>query len=102
MLVLLKWKWRGALGPALNLTLVGGTIYSCISLYIPINFSPTQHVQVEEEVLWLPHCSDAVPDFETLMSWAQEGPRKLEISDETTFCEPKILKGVLSGKVGTR
>ena len=50
-------------------------------------------------MLWLPHCSEPVPDFETLMSWAEEGPRKLEISDETIFCDPKILKGVLHGKV---
>lgn len=50
-------------------------------------------------MLWLPHCSDEVPDFETLMSWAREGPRKLEIADETIFCDPKILKGVLGGKV---
>lgn len=75
---------------------------SCVALYFPITVSYKQHVQVEEEVLWLPHCSDPVPDFETLMSWAQEGPRKLEISDEITFCEPRILKGVLNGKVGMR
>ncbi|KAK8396816.1 hypothetical protein O3P69_005052 [Scylla paramamosain] len=60
--------------------------------------SSQEHIQVEEEVLWLPHCSDEVPDFETLMSWAKEGSKKLEIADETIFCDPKILNGVLGGK----
>lgn len=30
--------------------------------------------------------------------WMEEGPVKLTIDDETTFCDPDILKGVLSSK----
>lgn len=58
-----------------------------------------QQIQVEEEVSWLPHYRGAPPDLDTLMCWCQEGKKKLDISDETRFCDPKILKGVLKAKV---
>ncbi|XP_069191873.1 cap-specific mRNA (nucleoside-2'-O-)-methyltransferase 1 isoform X2 [Procambarus clarkii] len=61
--------------------------------------SSQEHIQVEEEVVWLPQCPDVVPpDFDTLLSWSQDGKKKLDITDETNFCDPKILEGILKAK----
>ncbi|KAK3860428.1 hypothetical protein Pcinc_033526 [Petrolisthes cinctipes] len=57
-----------------------------------------EHVDVEEEVSWLPHCPEPPPEYSLLSSWPCEGPKKLELADETNFCDPKILDGVLSAK----
>ncbi|XP_046383101.1 cap-specific mRNA (nucleoside-2'-O-)-methyltransferase 1 [Ischnura elegans] len=55
-------------------------------------------ISVEEEVLWLEekdHCTLRSSDLE---SWMKEGPKKLEIDDETEFCDAEILQGVLNNK----
>lgn len=60
--------------------------------------SSEEYVEVNEEVHWLPHCPDDVPDLDTLGSWSREGKEKLTITDETEFCSPKVLKGILRAK----
>lgn len=60
--------------------------------------SSQEHVEAEEEVSWLPHNPDPPPDLDILLSWSQDGEKKLDISDETNFCEQKILEGVLNAK----
>ncbi|KAG7162210.1 Cap-specific mRNA (nucleoside-2'-O-)-methyltransferase 1-like [Homarus americanus] len=57
-----------------------------------------ESVQVEEEILWLPHCPDTPPDYDTLLLWSRDDKKKQDISDETNFCEVKILEGVLAAK----
>lgn len=57
-----------------------------------------EHVEVEEEISWLPHCTNAPPDYDTLLSWSRDDKKKLDISDETNFCDPKILEGILNAK----
>ena len=56
-------------------------------------------MNVEEEVLWLPMCSADILRSEDTSDWLAQGPRKKEIADETTFCDPSVLKEILSAKV---
>ena len=56
-------------------------------------------MEVEEEVIWMPHHDGDPPNIDTLYSWCAEGPRKMDISDEFEFCESRLLKNVLSSKV---
>lgn len=52
-----------------------------------------------EEVKWLKnenYIRFSTADFET---WVVTGPKKLVIDDETNFCDPGLLRNVLSSKV---
>ena len=45
-------------------------------------------------------CPDLSPPAPNdLENWIIKGHRKNEIADETTFCDEKVLKGILAGKV---
>lgn len=59
-----------------------------------------QEVTVEEVVEWLPSCPDTAPlTLAQLSDWMNVGPKKLDISDETDYCDAEVLQGVLSAKV---
>ncbi|XP_047739805.1 cap-specific mRNA (nucleoside-2'-O-)-methyltransferase 1 [Hyalella azteca] len=54
---------------------------------------------VEEEVLWMAECPNPEPlSLALLTQWMTIGPKKLDISDETDYCDESILKGVLDAK----
>jgi len=36
---------------------------------------------------------------DTFTGWIKEGSKKLTIDDETNFCDPNLLRNVLSSKV---
>jgi hypothetical protein len=36
---------------------------------------------------------------DTFTDWIKEGSKKLTIDDETNFCDPNLLRNVLSSKV---
>ncbi|XP_066961198.1 cap-specific mRNA (nucleoside-2'-O-)-methyltransferase 1 [Macrobrachium rosenbergii] len=55
-------------------------------------------IAVEEEVTWLPQCTEPIPDLDTLHSWSQEGEKKIDIEGEDNFCEPRVLEGILKAK----
>lgn len=52
-----------------------------------------------EEVNWLP-CSNMELNHEDIKYWAQKGPRKQTIDDETDFINKDILRNILKSKVG--
>ncbi|ELT98047.1 hypothetical protein CAPTEDRAFT_154782 [Capitella teleta] len=55
-------------------------------------------VTVDETVSWIETCSDPVPSIEEMRTWMLEGPNKKTIDDETEFCNPDILRDILSCK----
>lgn len=55
-------------------------------------------VTYEEEIEWLPECSNDPPSLKELKTWPVEGERKLGIEDELEFCDPDILQEVLQNK----
>ncbi|XP_066991198.1 cap-specific mRNA (nucleoside-2'-O-)-methyltransferase 1 [Anabrus simplex] len=60
--------------------------------------SSLEVVTVEETVAWLAEDDHKPISEKELSHWAKEGPRKLAIDDETHFCDPNVLKNVLSSK----
>ena len=54
---------------------------------------------MEEQVLWLEEKDHETLTQEILIDWLKEGPKKLTIDDETNFCDPTLLRNVLSSKV---
>ncbi|XP_067837158.1 cap-specific mRNA (nucleoside-2'-O-)-methyltransferase 1-like [Heptranchias perlo] len=52
-----------------------------------------------ERVEWFPECSLEVPHAAELREWMVIGQRKMEIEDETEFCDAKLLSKVLRCKV---
>jgi len=59
---------------------------------------PEEEVKVRETVSWIPSNQQPAPSLEELRVWSVKGLRKEDISDETTFCDPKVLQDVLSCK----
>ncbi|KAK7072367.1 Cap-specific mRNA (nucleoside-2'-O-)-methyltransferase 1 [Halocaridina rubra] len=57
-----------------------------------------EHIKIEEDISWLPHCSEETPDLDTLNSWLTEDEKKLDLTGETNFCDPQILDGILKTK----
>ncbi|XP_032792891.2 cap-specific mRNA (nucleoside-2'-O-)-methyltransferase 1 [Daphnia magna] len=55
-------------------------------------------VEVEEIVSWLPSDPIPAPNLSELKNWVIEGPKKLTIDDETTFCAADVLQKVLQCK----
>ncbi|KAK7872080.1 hypothetical protein R5R35_004564 [Gryllus longicercus] len=60
--------------------------------------SDLEVVKVEEDVFWLEEKDHTPLSDDEFISWFKEGPRKLNIEDETLFCDPKVLKRVISSK----
>ena len=60
--------------------------------------SDDETIVVEEVAKWLPAPVDPIPPLQELRNWRVEGPRKEDISDETTFCDADALENVLSAK----
>ncbi|RVE50848.1 hypothetical protein evm_004415 [Chilo suppressalis] len=54
--------------------------------------------EAKEEPVWLSSVIDETLSGDLLDEWLQRGPKKLTISDETSFVDPNILKGVLDSK----
>uniref|UniRef100_A0A1B0GQI7 Cap-specific mRNA (nucleoside-2'-O-)-methyltransferase 1 n=1 Tax=Phlebotomus papatasi TaxID=29031 RepID=A0A1B0GQI7_PHLPP len=64
-------------------------------------FNDTEEIiQIPEIVDWLHGELDDLEDLDRsrLDEWLVQGPKKLIIDDETLFCDPEILKGVLEAK----
>ncbi|KAF2352472.1 G-patch domain [Trinorchestia longiramus] len=58
-----------------------------------------EHASVEEEVLWISQCPDpSPPSLNQMSDWIVLGSKKLEISDETTYCDEDVLLNVLDSK----
>ena len=57
-----------------------------------------QFVSVTEEIDWMPPCRSDIPDDNELRDWFTQGPKKLTIDDEDHFCDPEILRGVVTCK----
>uniref|UniRef100_UPI00398EE298 cap-specific mRNA (nucleoside-2'-O-)-methyltransferase 1-like n=1 Tax=Pristiophorus japonicus TaxID=55135 RepID=UPI00398EE298 len=51
-----------------------------------------------ERVEWFPECSCEVPPAAELRDWMTIGQRKMEIEDETEFCDGELLSNVLRCK----
>ena len=60
--------------------------------------SDDETIIVEEVVKWLPAPEDPIPPLQELRNWREEGARKEDISDETSFCDADALENVLSAK----
>ena len=60
--------------------------------------SSKETVEAEENVEWLPPCTDQCPTLKVLRSWMKEGPRKETINDEDNFCNKEILDAILKSK----
>ncbi|XP_069684844.1 cap-specific mRNA (nucleoside-2'-O-)-methyltransferase 1 [Periplaneta americana] len=60
--------------------------------------SSLEVVSVEEQVMWLEDLNHETLTQEILTGWIKEGTKKLTIDDETTFCDPGLLRNVLSSK----
>lgn len=58
----------------------------------------SQLIEVEETVNWIPS-TGVPPSLEEMLEWLVEGNKKLNIEDETEFCDPDILLQVLQCKV---
>uniref|UniRef100_A0A6A7FUP5 Cap-specific mRNA (nucleoside-2'-O-)-methyltransferase 1 n=2 Tax=Hirondellea gigas TaxID=1518452 RepID=A0A6A7FUP5_9CRUS len=58
-----------------------------------------EEVSAKEEVVWMPPCSTEAPlSLAQLCQWNIVGPRKEDISEETTYCNPDVLSSVLTSK----
>ncbi|GFS91353.1 cap-specific mRNA [Nephila pilipes] len=57
-----------------------------------------EEILVKEEVSWMPDCNIRPPKLFQLEEWMIEGKKKELISDETEFCDPEILKKVITYK----
>ena len=57
-----------------------------------------EHVEIEEKVEWLPHCTEPCPTPNELDDWMQVGKRKETIEDETTFCSRETVGAILKCK----
>ncbi|PSN40784.1 hypothetical protein C0J52_07193 [Blattella germanica] len=55
-------------------------------------------ISVEESVSWLEEADHECLTQEILSDWIKDGPKKLTIDDETNFCDPTLLRNVLSSK----
>ncbi|XP_071441428.1 cap-specific mRNA (nucleoside-2'-O-)-methyltransferase 1 [Hetaerina americana] len=55
-------------------------------------------VTVEEDVSWLEEKYHSQLHSSDLNMWMKEGTKKLELDEETEFCDPDILIGVLNNK----
>ncbi|XP_049768155.1 cap-specific mRNA (nucleoside-2'-O-)-methyltransferase 1 [Schistocerca cancellata] len=60
--------------------------------------SSLEVVSVEEFPKWLKDSNYEPISLEELGTWMKEGQRKLVINDETNFCDPNLLRNVLSSK----
>lgn len=58
-----------------------------------------QVISVNESVSWLEDMTRETFTEDTFIGWIKEGSKKLTIDDETTFCDPNLLRNVLSSKV---
>jgi cap1 methyltransferase len=56
-------------------------------------------VSVEESVSWLENKVHEIFTEDILNGWIKEGSKKMTIDDETKFCDPSLLRNVLSSKV---
>ncbi|XP_063235254.1 cap-specific mRNA (nucleoside-2'-O-)-methyltransferase 1-like isoform X1 [Bacillus rossius redtenbacheri] len=60
--------------------------------------SEMEHISHEEEVAWFTHDPYEDVTYEDMCKWPVIGRKKLTIDDETNFCDPGVLKNVLSEK----
>lgn len=58
-----------------------------------------QVISVKESVSWLEDMTNEIFTEDTFTGWIKEGSKKLTIDDETNFCDPNLLRNVLSSKV---
>ncbi|XP_076464840.1 cap-specific mRNA (nucleoside-2'-O-)-methyltransferase 1-like isoform X2 [Babylonia areolata] len=59
-----------------------------------------EKIIIDEEVEWIlaPSSDEAMPTLEEMLSWKEVMPKKRTIDDETTFCDERALKNILSSK----
>lgn len=59
-----------------------------------------ENIQLKEPVEWLYDYSDDLENLnqDDLDNWLRVGPKKMTIDDETKFCDPEILDGVIKQK----
>ncbi|XP_015587359.1 cap-specific mRNA (nucleoside-2'-O-)-methyltransferase 1 [Cephus cinctus] len=76
-----------------------------LGLHIPglenanLNWDPTEEeISVQEDMEWLENTHSEIPTIQHMEEWMSLGPSKKTIEDETTFCDPAILKNVLNSK----
>jgi len=60
--------------------------------------SSLEVISVKESVSWLEDMTHETFTEDTFTGWIQEGNKKLTIDDETNFCDPNLLRNVLSSK----
>lgn len=65
-----------------------------------LKFDPSQeNVSVDEEVIWLRNENKFSIDKKTLNSWLKVGPPIKSADGNSSFCDSKIIKQILSSKV---
>jgi len=57
-----------------------------------------EEITVNEKVSWIPSNQQPTPSLQELKSWLRSGERSEDISEEDRFCDPEVLKDVLSCK----
>lgn len=59
-----------------------------------------EEIQIPERIDWIQNNSDDLDalTMEDLKDWVRNAPKKMIIDDETNFCDPEVLKNVLSSK----
>ncbi|PNF43830.1 Cap-specific mRNA (nucleoside-2'-O-)-methyltransferase 1 [Cryptotermes secundus] len=60
--------------------------------------SSLEVISVEESVSWLENKVHEIFTRDILNGWIKEGSKKMRIDDETKFCDPNLLRNVLSSK----
>ncbi|KAF4531379.1 hypothetical protein B566_EDAN019481, partial [Ephemera danica] len=60
--------------------------------------SSQEVVEVEEKVKWLAEDTHIPISLAQLKTWMVEGPPKKSLDDETEFCDPDVLRNVISSK----
>ncbi|KAJ9582234.1 hypothetical protein L9F63_003363, partial [Diploptera punctata] len=60
--------------------------------------SDLEVISEKEEVAWLEDSDHEKLTHDILSNWLLEGPKKMTLDDETNFCDPSLLRNVLSSK----
>ncbi|KFM76234.1 Cap-specific mRNA (nucleoside-2'-O-)-methyltransferase 1, partial [Stegodyphus mimosarum] len=60
--------------------------------------SAKEEISLEEEIVWIPECDAEPLKISQMRNWMLEGPKKIDISSETEFCDPEILRDIISYK----
>lgn len=62
-----------------------------------LKWSPDEekkYVAVEEDVTWMPEPSGPAPAEAELKDWIKRGPRPTQMTQQTDFCDPEVVRNV--------